>query len=421
MCSVKDEECLADGTDCPFMALTDTKFFGNKAGVGGGGIFVGYVEAIRFNCSNASLDTGLEFYDEEKRKVLKRLESEADICPSWKGNRGNLYGPEVGTYASNATMTMKNATRSVCSSGGKECVIDGYRTGEDLPQAEVMLLDGLGQGPATNYRKVNAMLSSADNEFIVGSVVQPMENGSCTFRSIKGSVPPGTYKLKVEFGEKAIKEIWNAVNVPNCSVGEFASAGGFCTNCSSTTFNFNHSAKECQPCPENGNCESRVITPNEGYWHKTPCSENLRRCLPTSACKFEGRSENLTDAVSNVTSCHFNETWIEEDYSRAQCAEVPVLYLLRIRIIRVFFKGSRGDSLRIMLAQIWFWPVGKMQEVLGGICQRRPHSNICSLPDRIDRHHRQWHTQRSEDGSQRASSPKCVNAVGRAEVSSFSR
>ena len=414
MCSKTNEKCIASNKHCPFVALTDTRFSGNKAEVAGGAVFAGYLEAIRFNCSNASLGTGLEFYEEEESKVLKRLESEADICPSWKGNRGNVYGPEVGTYAATANMTLKKAKRSVCASGGKDCVIDGYRTGEDLPQAEVKLLDAFGQGPAINYREVNANMFSPSGDFMVGSVVMPMKNGSCTFRSIKGSVPPGTYSLTIEFGEKAIKDISITVTVHNCSVGEFASAGGFCTNCSSTTYSFNDSAKECQPCPENGNCESRVITPKDGYWHKTPCSEHLRRCLPTSACKFEGRSENLTDAVSNVTSCHFNETWIEEDYSRAQCAEVPVLYLLRIRMICVFFKGSRGDSLRSMLAQIWFWPVGKMQEVLGGICQRRPHSNISSLLDGADRHHRQWHSKCSKDGSQRASSPKCVYTIDRA-------
>ena len=308
------------------MALTDTNFSSNKAEVAGGAVFTSHLEAVRFNCSSPVSDIGLAFYKKKEQKTLKGLESVADICPSWKGNRGNVYGPEVGTYASNATMTMKNATRSVCSSGGKECVIDGYRTGEDLPQAEVMLLDGLGQGPATNYRKVNAMLSSVDDEFIVGSVVQPMENGSCTFRSIKGSVPPGTYKLKVEFGEKAIKEIWNAVNVPNCSVGEFASAGGFCTNCSSTTYNFNHSAKECQPCPENGNCESRVITPKDGYWHKTPCSDRLYRCLPTSACQFEARAEKLEKLTQDITDCDFSQEW-RANYTQDQCAKVIAAFL----------------------------------------------------------------------------------------------
>ena len=322
MCSEKNKRCLANGTDCPFMALTDTKFSGNTARVAGGAIFAGYLEAIRLNCSNVSTDTdGLEFYEEEEWKALSRIESKTDICSSWKGNHGNVYGPEVGTYAHRATMTIKKADRSGCVSGGKDCVIDGYDSGRDLPESKVTLLDALGQGPPVSYRKVNANMSSLNSEFMVGSIVLPMENGSCTFQSIRGFVPPGKYRLNVAFGEGAIKDIGITVKVRNCSVGEIVSSAGICVDCSIMTYNFDTAGKYCQPCPENGNCESRVITPKDGYWQKTPCSDHIHKCLPTSACEFEGRSEKLTGAVSNVTTCHFNETWIEEDYSRAQCAE----------------------------------------------------------------------------------------------------
>ena len=330
-CSKKNEKCVANGTNCPFMALTDTKFSGNEAKAAGGAIFAGYIEAIRFDCSNTLTDIGLEFYKAAKWKTLKRLESEADLCPSWKGNRGDVYGADVGTYAYSAIMTIAESKGSVCVSGGKNCVIEGHHTEEDLPKAEVKLLDAFGKGPARNYRTVNANMSSVRGKFMVGSVSLPMEEGTCAFRTIKGFVPPGEYKLTVDFGEKAIKDIRITVIVRNCSVGEAVSSGGICVDCSITTFNFFPSAIGCQPCPENGNCTTRVITPNDGYWQKTPCSDQLYRCLPVSACKYKGRSEKLTDIVSDVASCHFNETWIDEDYARAQCVEVHIL-LLSLRI-----------------------------------------------------------------------------------------
>ena len=305
------------------MALMNAKFSGNRAEVAGGAIFAGYVEAIRFDCFNSFSNNGLEFYKESEWnwRDVKRLESEADICPSWKGNHGNLYGPDVGTYATYANMTIEKTNKSVCASGGENCIVDGYRTGEDLPEAKVILLDGLGQGPAISYRTIYAVMSSAKSEFMVGSVGLSMEEGSCTFKSIRGFVPPGEYKLIVGFGEEAIKDIGITVKVRNCSVGEIVSSARICVSCSIMTYNFNTSGEDCRPCPENGNCTSRVITPKDGYWQKTPCSDHIHKCMPTSACEFEGRSEKLTGAVSNVTTCHFNETWIEEDYSRAQCAE----------------------------------------------------------------------------------------------------
>ncbi len=307
-------------TECPFMALTDTKFSGNKAEVAGGAIFAGYLEAIRFDCSNASSDARLEFYEEKEWKALSRLKSEEDICPSWRGNHGNVYGSDVGTYAAHAKMTIEESKRSVCESGGENCVIKSYQSGKDLPKAEVKLLDALGKGPARNYRTVNANMSSAGGEFMVGSVVLLMEEGTCTFLSIRGFVPPGEYNLTVKFGEEAIKDIGITVMVRNCSIGEAVSSGGICQECSNTTYNFDPSARACWPCPKNGNCESRVITPDDGYWQKTPCSKHIHRCLPTSSCKREERSKKLTDLVRDVKNCSFNQSMIES-YTQAQCAE----------------------------------------------------------------------------------------------------
>ena len=313
------------------MALTDTRFSGNKAEVAGGAIFAGYLEGIRFDCSNASSGTGLEFYEEKEWKALSRLESKKDICPSWRGNYGNVYGPEIGTYAYNARMTIEEAKRSICESGGENCVIKSYQSGKDLPKAEVKLLDAFGKGPARNYRTINANMSSAGGEFMVGSVVLPMEEGTCTFLSIRGFVPPGEYNLTVEFGEEAIKDIGITVIVRNCSIGEtVAPATEVCQECSNTTYNFDLSARACRPCPKNGNCETRVITPEDGYWQKTPCSDRLQRCLPTSACIFGRRSEGLKHLIHGFTNCDLSQE-SREEYKRAQCVEVHIL-LFSLRI-----------------------------------------------------------------------------------------
>ena len=303
------------------MALTETRFSRNEAGIAGGAVFTGHLEAIRFRCTNALLDVSLRFYAEKDWKDLRKVESDKDICSSWKSNRAEVYGHTVATCAATAQMTIENADKSIYSSGGENCVIEGYRSGADLSTVTVELFDELRQNPARNYRTVNANMFSSNGQFLLGSIIRPMENGSCIFQSIRGFVPPGEYNLTVEFDRVAIEEIGITVRVHDCSVGQFVSGAGFCESCSSTTYNFRLSANVCHPCSENGNFESQAITPDDGYWQKTPCSEHLRKCLPTSACESDSRSGNLAAMVRDVSSCDFEEEWIE-DYTRAQCAEV---------------------------------------------------------------------------------------------------
>ena len=303
------------------MALTDTQFSDNEAEVAGGAIFTNSLAAIRFNCFNASSNSGLEAYEDEEWKDLKEIESVNDVCLGWRHNNAKIYGPIIGTYATSARITLEDAANSVCVSGGEDCIIEEYRNGTDLPTATVTLLDSLSQGPARKPRIVNANMSSPSNEFLVWSVVLPMEDGTCTFRSIRGFVSQGEYNLTVDFGEKDVQEIGLTVKVQTCSFGEVLLFAKFCVECSSTTFNFNTSEEVCQPCPENGNCTSRVITPKDGYWQKTPCSDRLHRCLPTSACQFEGRLERLENLTQDLFTCNFSQEW-KVNYARAQCAKV---------------------------------------------------------------------------------------------------
>ena len=377
------------------MALKNTRLSRNRASFGGGAVFAGYLEAIHIRCSSVSADAGLSFYEAKEWRILRGIGSDKYICSSWKGNRAELYGHNVATYATTAEMTINNTKMSNCTSGGENCVIEGYRAGTNLPTATVKLIDRLGQKPARNYRPVNASMSSPSNKFLLGSIIQPVENGSFIFQSVKGFVPPGEYNLTVEFDRTAIKNIGITVKVDNCSVGEFMSSAGFCEGCSSTTYNFALLAKVCQTCPENGNCDSRVITPNDGYWQKTPCSDHLHRCLPTSACESKGRSGKLNAKVKDVSNCDFEEDWIE-DYTRAQCAKVGcIVDSSDVSIICLFvLKGSRGTALWILLGRVRVRLVLGMQRVRGWILQRDLHCDVGSLPLGNDSHHDSRNTQR---------------------------
>ena len=390
---------MARSIRCPVMALSDTQLSDNEASVAGGAVFAGYLKAVLFSCTDTSSDVfGLRLYKEKEWKSLSQVQSDKDICPGWKGNRGGVYGPIVATYAATAEMMLEDVNESICVSGGKNCLIEGYRVGTDLPNTTVELLDGLKQRPAKHYHAVNANMSSPFGQFLLVPVVIPMEKGACTFRSVKGFVPPGVYELVVEFGETAIESIGITVRVHDCSVDESVSSAGFCESCSSTTYNFRLSAKACNPCPENGNCESKTITPDDGYWQMTPCSVHLRRCLPTSACEFEGRSKNLTNMVRDVSSCDFDAEWIEA-YTKAQCAEVGYIFLsLDISIISSSVsKGSRRTALWILRRRLRIRSFLKMQKVFEGVLQRGLHSGVGDLSLDIDGHHDPRHGQHSPE------------------------
>ena len=343
MCKEENEKCLTGSIVCPFMALAGTQVSGNVASFGGGAVFVGYLEAIRIRCSNVSSDATSVFYDEKELKALHSVHSFDDVCPMWKDNSANVYGPDIATYAVSARMTIEDASNSVCESGGGECVIEDYRASRKIPAATVMLFDRLEQERATGHQPVVANMSSAIEGILTGSLLLSMEEGNCTFQSVRAFVFPGEYRLTVEFGETEIESIRVTLIVRNCFVGESMSVAGICVDCSITTYSFPHLGEVCTSCPENGNCQSPVIIPDEGYWQQQPCSVHLHRCLPRSACESEDRSTKLTEAVSNLTSCDFDETWIE-NYTQAQCTEVscPVASPDVPKFFYSFFKGSRG-------------------------------------------------------------------------------
>ena len=169
------------------MALVETTFSNNEAGIAGGAVFTGYLEAIRFRCTDASSDAGLDFYTEQEWKDLRHVESDKDICSSWKGNRAEAYGQDIGTHASAAQMTLDDTNKTVCVSGGENCMVDGYQVGTDLPAATVKLLDGLGQITAKLFRRVNANMSSLSSDFLFWPILLPMENDPALFDPSKPS------------------------------------------------------------------------------------------------------------------------------------------------------------------------------------------------------------------------------------------
>ena len=176
------------------------------------------------------------------------------------------------------------------------------------------------------------------------------EKGIANFTAVRlRGLESQTYALRVEYRSASELQTLNTepsrvrVTMRPCRIGERTVSGEGelleCQECSSSTYNLSPRDAECQPCPENGNCESRVIVPHSGYWQDSPCSVSIAKCLTSHACKFGERVRKLRSMTDDLSSCDISEAEIEA-YQRAQCAQVRYAFC-EWRPVRCLFCDSR--------------------------------------------------------------------------------
>ena len=304
--------------------MVNTLLTNNKAEDAGGAIFIDTVVGLRANCSDASTEQEVEFYSKRQWKAMTRLTSIDNICRSWKNNSANRYGPDVASYALDVQKKIADEETGVSElADGSLLTIHNHRSGKPIPAITLTPVDELGQGPAVgeNNEDIKAVMSSPDG-FFVGNVRESLCVKGANLSAI-GFVKPGTYEVQIEFEGADLESFEITVEVKPCDIGEVLSGNGtFCETCNVASYNFSpEEDTECQPCPENGDCSSQVILPNRGYWHQTPCSERVQRCLTEEACGSENRKEALAKITRDVESCDFSEQYLQ-NYTAAQCREV---------------------------------------------------------------------------------------------------
>ena len=307
--------------------MANTTLMDNKARSAGGAVFIDTVAALRLNCSDRSKEQGLEFYPEEEWKTIKRLVSVDDICTSWENNTAERYGPDAGTSAFNVRKEIADKETGLLRLVQESSyTILNHRSGESFPQIILTLVDELGQGPAVgeNNKDIKAVMSSPDG-FFVGSVRKPVGIEGARL-SAKGFVQSGNYKILIVFEGADLESFEITVEVKPCDIGEVPSGNGtFCVSCNVASYSFSpEEDAECHPCPENGDCSSQVILPNRGYWHQTPCSEHIQRCLTEEACDSGNREDALSELTQDVQTCQFDDQYLQ-NYTEAQCREVSIV------------------------------------------------------------------------------------------------
>ena len=290
----------------------------NSAEYAGGAIFTSSSRNVGISCDSEA-DDGAE---NSSLLLAEALNLTIPICPSWRDNTASYYGPVIASFASQANVIIHGS--SITSS--EDSPLYMYRSGSPL-SIGLEVRDDFDQGPAVgrNNRVVSSSVSSPDILFS-GNHTILLESFTAEL-NVTGFAKPGNYTVLIDFNEENLDSVVIKFEVQKCAIGEVSLGGGtLCEPCSTTTYNFNpdedHSCKEC---PENGICTTRVILPDRGYWHPTPCSTHIQKCLSTDACDADNRRQTLEGLTKDVESCDFNETFLK-NYTQAQCSEVSTVF-----------------------------------------------------------------------------------------------
>ena len=355
------------GDLCGVVAVVNSSVSENEAEAAGGGIVVDRAAIIRVRCPAQTSSEESEFYSEKQLESLLGVEFTEDICPAMSGNTAGRYGPEIASYLSSVQKSiLYGDEEDVVSVNEDAYIIRNHKSGSPLPTIALKAVDDFGQDPAVGMdsREVFAVMSSPDGLFD-GSLGAPL-NLDVVHLTTTGFATPGTYRVIVEFDHEQINTLEITVEVKSCAMGEVPSGNGtFCEPCTASTFSFHPDDDlACHPCPENGNCETRVILPKRGYWHKTPCSTHIQRCLASDGCDSEDRQQDLEEMTEDVDSCEFDEGFLA-NYTEAQCREVTLwISSRRCTSQTVCATGTRWTSLRFVQGVLWQVALSPLREVL---------------------------------------------------------
>ena len=314
--------------------MLNTTFVNNSADYAGGAIFTSSSVNVGVICDSET-DDGAE---NSSLLLAEAFDLTKTICPWWIGNTAETYGHVVASFASQVQVNVTVNERGI--TGSEE---DGpyiYRSGSPL-SISLEIRDGFDQGPAVgrNGRVVSSTISSPNSLFSGNQTI--LLGSPSTELNVTRFAKPGNYTVLVNFDEDILKEEEINVTVQNCTIGEASLRDGtFCEPCSSTSYNFNTSATECEPCPANGNCEKKAIVPKQGYWNSSPCSEHIQRCLTEEACDSGNRQDELAERTRDLQTCQFDNQYLQ-DYTEAQCREVSIV--LNYGLPQVSF-GSQGHE-----------------------------------------------------------------------------
>ena len=324
----KTENCAAHDAKCSFVALQDTRFVNNQASSAGGAVLSSDLNAIRVSCRNRTRSKPLEYLKKPAFESMDTLNATRHVCQEWTHNTAGGYGNTVASYAHRIRKKIRYEDTNVEEEiEGNRYVVRNHVSGTQIPRLSLETVDALGQGPApgTDNATIVATMSSPDGLF-TGFVSVRMDDGVGRFSGVAGYREAGFYRVRVDFSERSIPSFTIVVEIRGCVIGEAIVANGtVCQPCIGDTYNFFPETSDigCASCPENANCDGVFILPDDGYWHQTPCSDNIQECLTKRACDADNRKEDMRRLQDSVEECHFTEAYVRS-YVDSECRKVPL-------------------------------------------------------------------------------------------------
>lgn len=321
---------------CPFVALSGCQFRGNYASKSGGAIFADDPTVFRYQCLPVETKHPLTNYNDSIMASMKPLQSKDPPCEEWSKNKAAISG-----WFSASTPRSKKIFEVTNDDGEREIDPETYsvsrhRSGTPLRALVIQLEDVWKQSPAfeTGENSIPSATMQSKDKLFDGKVTIDFAEGKANFSDIIGFGKPSVYTVNIDLFPPMLGSISYNVTISLCGLGEQSSDDGkICYNCTYQQYSLSPE-QNCTSCPRNGNCSTHIIHPLKGYFHRTPCSTEIKPCLSSHACAFEKRQKNLEAATNSIKNCTFDDDFVQK-YNDAQCNTVKRLFPLQKTSIRV--------------------------------------------------------------------------------------
>eukprot|EP00210_Caulerpa_lentillifera_P004014 g3829.t1 len=255
--------------------------------------------------------------------TLNKL-SDEELCSSWVKGWRLIDDREVaiGTFGHTLNLTTNSTSGlPIKIIGTRGFELDVVRGTREFPTIIIIAVDAFGNDHVPLLFENEALELSSPNGCIQKLAIFFYENLIGTIPNIFNDISMLTCIVDITSKEEDIlQSIALIVHSKECGIKEIPSRDKTsCTKCQEDLYNFQfNEEEECVPCPRHANCTMGYIVPNEGYWHKSPCHDQVKKCTIEKACKRSGRSEVLEKLIQNVTNCNIDEITLKE-YDKLQC------------------------------------------------------------------------------------------------------
>lgn len=335
---IKACDCMDITTPCDRIILDGTRFIRNIATLFGCSIMITKPDNVLIGCE-ARYAWTRGFMDADMIRTRLNHSTLATIypkesCKSWEdiGLWNDTSKVVVGTFAHNFILTINsNHKTQIVGNSSFGFVLKNAESGKPLPDITITTLDAFGNKLAPSLLEGNTLTLSSSEGSHERVFRCSLENGMCTTTYFIGFVLRKNYTIQIyPTNDYLLKATNLTISVRNCTINEESRwEMTLCAKCDATSFNFNLSSSAiCRPCSENANCTTRYIKPKDGYWHKSPCHERVKRCIVEKACEVQDRIEKLNNLTRLLNGCNMTKATLA-NYSNAQCHEVSMLSFVK--------------------------------------------------------------------------------------------